>query len=121
MRSTPAKSGTGANQGLTVEYFDNDDLKGQPKLTRTERQGYLRWDMQDAAIVAAAPREHFSVRWSGELTVAQSGAYQLGFTRLECADCTGKDSASSIWTASYRLRRSRRSSGSPRRRWLRWI
>ncbi len=91
---TPAKSGKGATQGLTVEYFDNDDLKGQPKLTRTERQGYLRWDMQDAAIVAAAPREHFSVRWSGELTVSQSGAYQLGFTRLECADCTGKDSAS---------------------------
>jgi beta-glucosidase len=87
----PAKSG---NQGFTVQYFDNDDLKGQPKLTRTERQGYLRWDMQDAAIVAAAPREHFSVRWSGELTVGRSGAYQLGFTRLECADCTGKDSAS---------------------------
>jgi beta-glucosidase len=91
---TPAKSGKGVSQGLTVEYFDNDDLKGQPKLARTERQGYLRWDMQDAAIVAAAPREHFSVRWSGRLTVGQSGAYQLGFTRLECADCTGKDSAS---------------------------
>ncbi len=90
---TPVKSGSGT-QGLTVEYFDNDDLKGKPKLTRTERQGYLRWDMQDAKIVAAAPREHFSVRWSGELTVAQSGAYQLGFTRLECADCPGKDSAS---------------------------
>jgi beta-glucosidase len=87
---TPAK---GAGQGLTVDYFDNDDLKGDPKLTRTERQGYLRWDMRDAAIVGAAPREQFSVRWSGELTVTQSGAYQLGFTRLECADCTGKDSA----------------------------
>src|SRR5277367_2026089 len=58
---TPAKSGgKGASQGLTVEYFDNDDLKGRPKLTRTERQGYLRWDMQDAAIVAVAPRERFS-------------------------------------------------------------
>ncbi len=90
---TPAKSASGA-QGLTVEYFDNDDLKGKPKLTWTERQGYLRWDMQDSAIVAAAPREHFSVRWTGELTVGQSGAYQLGFTRLECADCKGKDSAS---------------------------
>ncbi len=89
---TPGKSAKG--QGLKVEYYDNDDLKGKPKLTRTERQGYLRWDMQDAAVVRAAPREHFSVRWTGELTVAQSGAYQLGFTRLECADCPGKDSAS---------------------------
>jgi beta-glucosidase len=89
---TPAKSGSGT-QGFTVEYFDNDDLKGQPKLTRTERQGYLRWDMRDKAILAAAPRDRFSVRWSGQLTVTQSGSYQLGFTRLECADCPGKDSA----------------------------
>jgi beta-glucosidase len=85
--------GKGTGQGLTVEYFNNDNLKGRPKLVRIERQGYLRWDMRDAAVVAAAPRERFSVRWSGDLTVAQSGTYQLGFTRLECADCAGKDSA----------------------------
>ncbi len=83
-------------RGLTVEYFDNDSLKGEPKLKRVEKQGYLRWDMHDPAVVAAVGRERFSTRWSGTLHVSEGGKYQLGLKRLDCHDCRGKD-AVQLW------------------------
>ena len=80
-------------RGLTAEYFDNDSFSGEPKLKRVEQRGYLRWDMQEPAIVAALGRDRFSVRWSGEIQVSQTGSYELGFTRQECAECNGQDKA----------------------------
>ena len=92
---TPASllTATGGGSGLRAEYFDSPDLSGSPVVSRIEEHGYFVWDMHDPAIVPKAPRERFSVRWSGTLRVTQPGNYQLGFKRLRCADCKGNDAA----------------------------
>lgn len=79
--------------GLLVEYFDNEDYSGQPKLSRVEARGYFNWEMQDRAIVNALPAANFSVRWRGYLKVSQSGEYRIGAIRPECHSCGRIDSA----------------------------
>jgi beta-glucosidase len=69
--------GTAAARGLQVEYFDNADLQGRPKLQRREARGYFDMGMEDPAVVAAVGRENYSVRWSGTLTPLTTGEYDL--------------------------------------------
>jgi beta-glucosidase len=64
-------------RGLTAEYFDNPDLEGRPKLSRTEPRAYFDMGMEDAAVVAAVGREKYSVRWTGTLTPPATGEYAL--------------------------------------------
>jgi beta-glucosidase len=71
---------------LLAEYFDNADLRGQPKLQRTEPRPYLLAGMADPAIVAAGvPQRAFSVRWTGTLRPALSGDYLLGVRGIAAA------------------------------------
>lgn len=77
---------------LQAEYFDNADLSGTPKLTRAESRIYLNWDMNDPAVVAAVPRNQFSVRWIGTLTAPYTGNYVIGGEHADCNDCSGTDS-----------------------------
>ncbi len=79
--------------GLRVQYFDNEDFTGEPKLSRVEPRGYFNWEMQDRTILNAVPSDHFSVRWTGYLKVTQSGEYQIGAVRPECHSCGRIDSA----------------------------
>ena len=79
-------------RGLTAEYFDGDDFSDLPAAERVEQQVYFRWDMQDV-VTKVIDREGFAARWSGQIQVAETGEYQLGFTRERCGDCTGKDAA----------------------------
>ncbi len=79
-------------QGWTAEYFNNEDLNGAPALRRVEPRGYFYWDMQDPAVMKAAPSPVFSVRWSGKLKPEHSGDYQLGIRRQECDNCPGTNS-----------------------------
>ncbi len=79
--------------GLYAEYFTTADLSGPAAVHRTEPQVYFLRDMHDPALVQALPAEAFSARWTGNLKVARSGAYQLGFLRLRCGDCKGTDAA----------------------------
>ena len=67
----------GNGQGVQVEYFDNPELQGQPKLRRTEPRVYLDLNMEDPAVLAAIGREKYSVRWTGTLTPPASGDYRL--------------------------------------------
>jgi beta-glucosidase len=67
----------GNGRGLLVEYFNNPDLQGEPKLRRTEPRAYFDMGMEDAAIIAAVGREKFSVRWTGTLTPPATGEYAL--------------------------------------------
>jgi beta-glucosidase len=67
----------GKGQGLLAEYFDNADLQGQPKLKRNEARAYFDMEMEPADVVAAVGREHYSIRWTGTLTPAATGEYQL--------------------------------------------
>jgi beta-glucosidase len=60
-----------------VEYFDNPDLQGKPKLRRTEARPYFDAGMEDPAVLAAIGKERFSVRWTGTLTPPATGDYEL--------------------------------------------
>jgi beta-glucosidase len=63
--------------GLRAEYFANGDWKGEPALVRDDAQVDFNW-----AADAPAPRlpaDNFSVRWTGQLVVPESGKYVVGF------------------------------------------
>jgi beta-glucosidase len=79
--------------GLLAEYFDNPNLSGDPKASRTEPRLYFNYDMRDPAIVSRIPRDRFSARWTGSLAAPYTGDYSIGVTRTDCEDCTGTDSA----------------------------
>jgi beta-glucosidase len=67
----------GGGHGVLAEYFDNPDLQGEPKLSRTERRAYIDRGMEDPAVVAAVGGEGYSVRWTGTLTPPATGEYEL--------------------------------------------
>jgi beta-glucosidase len=74
---TVLTSPDGNGRGVQVEYFDDPDLQGQPKLRRTEPRVYFDLNMEDPAVMAAIGREKYSVRWTGTLTPPATGEYRL--------------------------------------------
>ena len=59
---------TAAGQpGLQAGFFTNEDLSGQPALTRTDANIDFNWDEQSPA--PDFPRTHFSARWIGTIEV----------------------------------------------------
>lgn len=75
--STVLTTPNGNDHGVQVEYFDNAELQGQPKLRRTEPRVYFDLGMEDPAIIAAVGREKYSVRWTSTLTPTATGEYSL--------------------------------------------
>jgi beta-glucosidase len=69
--------GAGAGRGVLAEYFDNPELRGEPKLRRPEARPYFEMGMEDPAVLAAVGREKYSVRWTSTLTPPTTGDYQL--------------------------------------------
>ena len=67
----------GNGRGLFVEYFDNPDLQGRPKLRRPEARAYFDMGMEDPGVIAAIGHEKYSVRWTGTLTAPATGEYDL--------------------------------------------
>jgi beta-glucosidase len=57
--------------GLRGEYFDNKDLKGEPKLVRVDAG--VRFDWKDGSPAPEIPANQFSVRWSGKLISPVTG------------------------------------------------
>jgi len=53
----------GGQRGLKGEYFNNDELRGEPSLVRTDEQIAFHWG--EASYVDNGPVDHFSVRWTG--------------------------------------------------------
>ena len=62
---------------MLVEYFDNPDLQGEPKLRRSEPRAYFDMGMEDPAVIAAIGHEKYSVRWTATLTPPATGEYDL--------------------------------------------
>ena len=62
--------------GLTAEYYSNNELNGEPLLTRVDEQIDFNWwdDSPDSRLNA----DNFAVRWSGELVPPGTGGYALG-------------------------------------------
>jgi beta-glucosidase len=69
--------GSGAGRGVLAEYFDNLELRGEPKLRRTEPRPYFDMGMEDPAVRAAVGSEKYSVRWTSTLTPPTTGEYEL--------------------------------------------
>jgi beta-glucosidase len=67
----------GSGRGLLVEYFNNPELQGQPKLRRLELRAYFDMGTEDAAVVAAIGKEGYSMRWTSALTPPATGEYDL--------------------------------------------
>ena len=62
---------------MLVEYFDNADLQGEPKLRRDEPRAYFDMGMEDPAVLAAVGHEKYSLRWTARLTPPATGEYEL--------------------------------------------
>ncbi len=85
--------GNSGEHGLRVEYFSNERFTGAPVLTRVEPRGYFLWDMHDPTVAPVIPKQSFSMRWSGAISVPETGDYTLGVQRAACHSCGGTDSA----------------------------
>lgn len=74
--------------GLTGQYFRGTDLKGQPVLTRIDRQIKMDWGEGSPTATEVAQgiltsdqgldADYFSVRWTGKLKAPVSGSYKIG-------------------------------------------
>ena len=60
------------------EYFNNQDLQGEPRLRRKDSTIFFDWG--DGSPMEGINNDHFSVRWTGTLTPPVSGTYTLGIT-----------------------------------------
>lgn len=69
---------SGNGHGLKAEYFSNQELKGKPELTRTDKDINYNWGHGSPA--EGLPKDHFSVRWTGFLQVPKTGDYTLSIT-----------------------------------------
>ena len=70
--------GKGTPAGFKGEYFNNQELQGQPADVRTDQQVNFDWGRYKPA--PHVGENNFSVRWTGKLTPAESGTYRLGAT-----------------------------------------
>jgi len=79
MKITPShlKPSQGTGVGLTGEYFDNPDLKGQPVFTRLDDTVNFYWDNTQSPDPRIASTSNYSIRWTGTLTPSVSGNYTL--------------------------------------------
>jgi beta-glucosidase len=64
--------------GLKAEYFNNQELRGEPATVRTDERIDFNWGRYKPT--SELNENSFSVRWNGKLTPVESGTYTLGFT-----------------------------------------
>ena len=69
-------------EGLTGEYFANENFAGKPVATRLDKQIDFNWNA--AKPMEAVPAEHFAVRWSGTIAAPVAGEYAF---RVKLGDC----------------------------------
>jgi beta-glucosidase len=87
-----ALTAASGENGVLAEYFNNQDLSGEPVLKRVEPRGYFVWAMHDPAVVRVLPHPTFAVRWSFALHAPVAGEYEIGLGRQECDSCLGTNS-----------------------------
>jgi beta-glucosidase len=65
--------------GLVAEYFVSDNFSGTPQVVRIDGGINLQLSRPDSSSIAPpSGMKDFSARWTGFLTPAESGTYQLG-------------------------------------------
>ena len=65
----------GGPSGLKAEYFNNDALRGDPALVRTDQQIDFHWG--DGSYADGGPVDHFSVRWTGYFIPSAEDDYKF--------------------------------------------
>jgi beta-glucosidase len=73
--------GTGRGEhGLKGEYFNNNDLEGEPVLTRVDKEFALRWGgiLERASPGPGVDKDNFSIRWTGMFLAPATGKYRFG-------------------------------------------
>jgi beta-glucosidase len=66
----------GKTAGLKAEYFTTLVPDNKPILTRTDNQINFNWTLYSPDPLLQA--DHYSVRWTGQLTADQTGKYKIG-------------------------------------------
>lgn len=69
--------GDASVHGFRAEYFKNTDLSGEPALVRTDSEINMEGSESPGPGI---PENRFSVRWTANLTVTNTGIYALTFT-----------------------------------------
>jgi beta-glucosidase len=78
---TSALSTDDGKPGLKGEYFPGSDFAGTPQVVRTDAVVDLQlFNPEPHAITAPAGMKDFSARWTGFVTPAESGKYQIGLS-----------------------------------------
>ncbi len=67
----------GGQPGLKAEYFNNQNLEGQPTATRNDPNVDFNWQ---AGPIEGIGHEHFSVRWTGEIVAPETGHFTLNMS-----------------------------------------
>ena len=66
----------GDQPGLQAEYFNGQDLKGEPLVRRVDAN--VDFDWGGGSPDPKVPSDHFSVRWTGTLLPPVTGDYKIG-------------------------------------------
>ncbi len=66
-----------AFSNLKGEYFNNQDLSGQPTATRNDANLNYIWG--NSTLPKGVIENNFSVRWTGKITAPETGKYELGW------------------------------------------
>lgn len=64
-----------SSSGLKSEFFNNENLEGQPVASRTDRIISHLWI--DGPGIKGIGKEHFSTRWSGKMITDKNGTFEL--------------------------------------------
>ncbi len=65
----------GGAHGLKGEYFNNDELRGEPAVVRTDAHIDFHWG--DGSYIDGGPVDHFSVRWTGCFTPREEDDFKF--------------------------------------------
>ena len=65
----------GGPRGLRGEYFNNDELHGEPALVRTDERVDFHWG--EGSYAENSPVDHFSVRWTGYFVPSVDDDYRF--------------------------------------------
>jgi beta-glucosidase len=69
------RTSIGGGNGLTGEYFDNQNLEGKPVLVRTDPHVDFHWG--EGSFAPNEPVDHFSARWTAYYVPKTSGDYRF--------------------------------------------
>jgi beta-glucosidase len=75
-RNLRARTGGQPESGLRGEYYDNNRLEGQPRISRVDPTVDFGWTLNSPG--RGIPFDWYSVRWAGTFVVPPTGVHRIG-------------------------------------------